>query len=335
MIDEPFCSSGMRSRRARRAGPSSSSAGRWRSSSATTATVLQRARGLDQPRRGRPAPRTGRGRRQIEPGVIAPARAHALGEPAACSARCRRPCRRAGAGRAGAASPAAARCPSRPGGAAAELLAERDRHGIHQVRAARLDHVAELAAPWRASESPAARARAAARCTSASSAARWIAVGTRRWRTGRFDVVVGVDAAVGVPRGCAITSLAFMLPTCPSRSGTRRRETGRRARPRRSRSRRRRSARLSRIQQPQLGVDARRGGLDPAQPVHDRDRDRLPRHREVLNRLAGLPAPKLCHLSLHRGLRRNLDDWLTGRPVRRLCLHKWCQAPFMHRQIRC
>ena len=54
---------------------------------------------------------------------------------------------------------------------------------------------------------------------------------------------------------------------------------------------------LGRVQQPQLGVHPRRGGLDPTQPMHDSRRDRLTRHREVLNRLAGLSAPKLCHLT--------------------------------------
>jgi hypothetical protein len=51
------------------------------------------------------------------------------------------------------------------------------------------------------------------------------------------------------------------------------------------------------VEQPQRRVHPRGGTLDPAQPMHHRNRDRLARDREVVDRLASLPAPKLCHVA--------------------------------------
>ena len=51
--------------------------------------------------------------------------------------------------------------------------------------------------------------------------------------------------------------------------------------------------RLLRVEQPELGVDARRRGLDPPEPARDRRRDRLAGDREVVDRLRGLAAPEL------------------------------------------
>ena len=50
---------------------------------------------------------------------------------------------------------------------------------------------------------------------------------------------------------------------------------------------------LSGVEQPELGVHARRGGLDPPEPARDRRRDRLAGDREVVDRLARLAAPEL------------------------------------------
>ena len=79
--------------------------------------------------------------------------------------------------RPGAASPRAARCRSARGGVAAELLAEHHRGGVHQVRAAGLHHVGELARPWPPARSRGGRARAPGRRRSPTVAATWIDVG--------------------------------------------------------------------------------------------------------------------------------------------------------------
>ena len=50
---------------------------------------------------------------------------------------------------------------------------------------------------------------------------------------------------------------------------------------------------LSGVEQPELGVHARGGGLDPAEPARDRRGDRLAGDREVGDRLARLAAPEL------------------------------------------
>ena len=49
---------------------------------------------------------------------------------------------------------------------------------------------------------------------------------------------------------------------------------------------------LSRVEQPELGVHARGGGLDAAEPARDGRRDRLARDREVLDRLARSRRPR-------------------------------------------
>ena len=63
------------------------------------------------------------------------------------------------------------------------------------------------------------------------------------------------------------------------------------------------------VEQPELGVRARRRALDPAEPAHDRDRHPLPGHREVRDRLAGLPAPQLLRrLNAHLGTLFRLSE---------------------------
>jgi len=59
-----------------------------------------------------------------------------------------------------------------------------------------------------------------------------------------------------------------------------------------------------RVEQPELGVGAGGGALDPAEPVDHGHRDRLAGHREVGDRLPRLGTPQLGHLgsfvSAHR-----------------------------------
>src|SRR5581483_10410294 len=53
--------------------------------------------------------------------------------------------------------------------------------------------------------------------------------------------------------------------------------------------------RLLGVEQAELRVHARGRRFDPAEPACDVNRDRLARHGEVVDRLAGLPAPELGH----------------------------------------
>ena len=60
--------------------------------------------------------------------------------------------------------------------------------------------------------------------------------------------------------------------------------------------------RLVRIEQPELGVRPRRGGLDPAEPARDGHRNRLAGDGEVSDRLARLASPQLpLDLGAHGG----------------------------------
>ena len=86
---------------------------------------------------------------------------------------------------------------------------------------------------------------------------------------------------------------------CPSRSGTRRSETGRRTRRRRLGPRPRRSVRRSPVEQTQLGVHAGGGALDPPQPVDHRDGNGLTGDREVGHRLRRLCRPRAAPFPGH------------------------------------
>ena len=99
------------------------------------------------------------------------------------------------------------------------------------------------------------------------------------------------------PRASAITSLAFMFEEVPepvwktsignwsSSSPAAMRSPGGGD-----------PLRLVGVEQAELGVHARGGGLDPAEPARDRRRDRLAGDREVGDRLGGLAAPELLPL---------------------------------------
>ena len=123
---------------------------------------------------------------------------------------------------------------------AGELLAERDGHGVHEVRAAGLDDVRRTPRPCARSERSS--------CSSAGSSVvrrlveRGEVHGAREHVVGglpHVHVVVGVRALAGERRDAP--RWRSCSTTCPSRSGRRRSGTGRRARPRRPRRRRRRS----------------------------------------------------------------------------------------------
>ena len=111
-------------------------------------------------------------------------------------------------------------------------------------------------------------------------------------------VVVGVHAVAG-QRGDDLVGV-HVRRRARSRSGRRRSGTGRRASPAGDLVPRGGDPlRDVGVQQPELGVDARGGALDPAQLAHDRDRHALARDREVRDGLGGLAAPQLLGGILH------------------------------------
>ena len=108
------------------------------------------------------------------------------------------------------------------------------------------------------------------------------------------DVVVRVDV-LARERGDHLVRV-HVRATCPSRSGRRRSGTGRRARRPRSARRGGDPLRLVGVEQPEVGVRARGGGLDPAEPARDGRGDRLAGDREVGDRLRRLASPELLPL---------------------------------------
>ena len=181
---------------------------------------------------------------------------------------------------------------------AAELLAERHRHGVHEVRAAGLDDV-------RRTSRPCARTTRSS-CSSAGSS--WFVAAVQRGEVhgarehvvgglAHVDVVVGVRALAG-ERGDDLVGV-HVRARCPSRSGRRRSGTGRRARRRRPRRRPRRSRSARSVSSsPSSALTRAAGALDAAQPVDDRRGDRLAGDREVLDGLGGLAAPQLVFFSV-------------------------------------
>ena len=181
------------------------------------------------------------------------------------------------------------------GGVARELLAQRDRHGVHQVRAAGLHQVGELHG---------LRGQRVAQVVERGKEALGDllergGVHGRREHVVRalahVDVVVRVRAVAGevgdhlvgvhVRRGARAGLEDVDRELVVVLAGRHRVGGGGDA-----------PGQL-RVEEPQVGVDPRRGALDPAQPPHDRQRHALSGYREVLHRLAGLPAPKLRHLA--------------------------------------
>ena len=177
-------------------------------------------------------------------------------------------------------------------GVAGELLPERDRHGVHQVRAAGLDDVLELLrlAGERRLE-PLERGQQRVSVAS-SSAARCTALGNTSLDD--WPMLTWSFGCAPSPARFAMTSLAFMFDDVPepvwktsignwsSCSPSAISSAAAAIRCARSPS-----------SSPELGVGARGRALDAAEPAHHRDRDALARHGEVVDRLAGLAAPQL------------------------------------------
>ena len=175
------------------------------------------------------------------------------------------------------------------GGVAGELLPERDGHRVHQMRAARLDDVVELARLRleRAGE-PVERGQQVA----LELPERGEVDGGREdvvRRLAHVDVVVRVHV-VARERGHHLVRVHVR-----ARAGARLEDVDRElvvVLARRDRiACRGDPLRLLGIEQPELGVRARGRGLDPAEPARDGDGDRLAGDGEVRDRLARLAAP--------------------------------------------
>ena len=154
-------------------------------------------------------------------------------------------------------------------GVAGELLAERDRHGVHQVRAAGLDDVLERLGLGGERRARAARAPAAAGSSPRRARRGGPRTGRRRWTTAPCSR--GRSGARRRRRASRSPRWRSCSTRCPSRSGRRRSGTGRRARRAAisSAAAAIRSASVG-VEQPELGVGARGGALDAAEPAHDR-----------------------------------------------------------------
>ena len=166
------------------------------------------------------------------------------------------------------------------GRVAAELLAERHRHGVHQVRAAGLDDVVELARLRLERLARAARAPAGDRSTSSSSAARWTADGKTSFDD--WPMLTSSFACTSSPASVAITSFAFMFDDVPEPVWKTSIGNWSSSSPRATRSpaAAMRSA-LSASSSAERGVHAGRRRLEPAEPARDGDRNRLAGDREV------------------------------------------------------
>ena len=178
---------------------------------------------------------------------------------------------------------------------AAELLAERHGHGVHHVRAARLDHVGELVGLGGRGRRP---ARSSAGSRSLADLARRPRGarprGTRRSTTAPCSR--GRWGGRRRPRASAITSLAFMLVEVPEPvwktsignwSSCSPAATSSPAAAIRSAS--------SASSRPSSALTRAASALMRAEPAHHGRRDPLTGHREVVHRLARLRAPELLH----------------------------------------
>src|SRR5581483_11823898 len=193
-------------------------------------------------------------------------------------------------------------------GVAAELLAERDRDSVHPVRAPALHDVVELLRlATEGGRELVERGQQVVR----ELVERREVHGGREDVVGALahvDVVIRVHAFAGERRDDLVRvhvrrraraglehvdrELVVELAACDAIAG------------------RSDALRLLVVEQAQLGVHARRGGLDAAQPARDRDGDRLPGHGEVGDRLARLAAPKLLC-----GVRLGHEVEVSRRPV--------------------
>ena len=181
-------------------------------------------------------------------------------------------------------------------GVAAELLAERDRRGVHEVGAARLHdrpRTAARLAPQRRGEVLERGEQLDGR--SSRTAARWMADGNTSFDDCEaFTWSFGCTGAPEplrrerwrAPRSCSCST------TCPSRSGTRRPGSGRPSCPRRPRRRRRGSPSATSFgDHLQPGVDRRRRPLDRRPARRSAPARSAARDREVLDRPLRLRPP--------------------------------------------
>ena len=195
-------------------------------------------------------------------------------------------------------------------GVAAELLAERDRDGVHQVRAAGLHDVGELLGLRLERRRQAGRAPGAGRSWSSPSAPGARPTGRRRSRTGRGSrgrsggrprrrarrSPRSRSCSGDVPEPVWKTSIGNWSSNSPAAI---------------------RSPadcdplREVRVEQPELGVHPRGRGLDASEPAHDRGRHRLAGHGKVLDGLHGLAAPEL----LWRRVAHVVESIHAGSPV--------------------
>ena len=179
---------------------------------------------------------------------------------------------------------------------ARELLAERHRHRVHQVRPAGLDDVVELARLRleRHRETLERRQQVVRGLVERGEM-------HGRWKDvvrglAHVDVVVRVNVVPGERRDHLVRIHVRRGPGSGLEDVDRKLVV--------ELARRHTVAglgdalRLVLVEESELGVHACGGGLDPAEPASDRGRNRLARDREVGDRLAGLVAPEL--LSLRR-----------------------------------
>ena len=177
------------------------------------------------------------------------------------------------------------------GRVAAELLSQRHGHGVHEMRAARLDDVVELL------RLPLERVRQ--RGESGQQIVRRLVerreVDGRREdvvrRLAHVHVVVGVDVVAG-QRGDHLVGVHVRRRARAGLEDVDRKLVVELAR-RDAVGRGRDALGLVGVEQAELGVDASGGGLDPAQPAGDGSGNRPAGDGEVLDGLARLGAPEL------------------------------------------
>jgi hypothetical protein len=200
-------------------------------------------------------------------------------------------CRRAGSGDLRQRVAHAARAEAQLRGVAGELLAERDRHGVHEVRAARLDDVANASA-LACSDASSASSAGISRFVASSSAARCTALGKTSfddwpmltWSLGWApspgevrDDLVGVHVRRRARAGLEDVDRELLVVLAGRDLLGRRRDA------------------LGEVasSSPELAVDAGRGALDLAQPADHRHGHPLARDREVVHAFVVSP-PQSC-----------------------------------------
>ena len=181
-------------------------------------------------------------------------------------------------------------------GVAAELLAEGDGHGVHQVGAPGLDDVLEALGLAREGalellqrgqqlvlgDVERGEVHGGGKDVVGGLAEVDVVVGVHALAGERGDDLVGVHVRGGAGAGLEDVDRELRVVLAGGDRGGGLLDA--------------RGAAL--VEQPELAVDGGGGALDARQPVDDGDRDGLPGDREVLDGLGGLPAPQLLAHSL-------------------------------------